>query len=153
MIDRSVAHDLRGLIAAASSNIEFVRGHAIGEELALALVESGHELRIASDVVALLAAHGERPLEVDVRAAVLVHRGAHATAVDATDPPFLLRGSANELATFAQQLCEMAPRGRVRIEGDTCTVAPIEKHASIAGCSVEAALSDEGLLLRQTSKY
>lgn len=159
MIERSLAHDLRGVIAAAASNVEFVRAHPLSDELAAALVESSNELRVASDVVALLggSAQSDRALEVDLRAVVLVFRGEGALAVDATEAPFAMRGTPSALATAAQHLCAIASRGRVRIVGDTCTLAPIDPAAArdflvtvgLRQVGLEGTLTPEGLVLRR----
>lgn len=156
-MDRSLAHDLRGVIAAAASNIEFVRAHPLGDELGAALAETGNELRVASDVVAILGAHGDRALEVDLRAAILVFRGTSALAVDATEPPFTAHGTADALAIAAQELCAVAPRGRARIVDLTCILAPVDVDATQAllgtgvlrQIALEGTLTPEGLVLRR----
>jgi hypothetical protein len=155
-MDRSLAHDLRGVIAAAASNIEFVRAQPIGDEIGVALTETAHELRVASDIVALLGAQPDRTLEIDLRAAILAFRGESALAVDATEPPFAARGTSTALAAAARQLCLVAERGRARIVGGAFIVAPVDVAAAEAllatavlpGIGLEGMLTVEGLVLR-----
>lgn len=131
-MDRTLAHDVRGVIAAATSNIEFARQHELPEELSVALVESLRELRVAADVIALLGSTGERTLEVDLRAALMIHRGSEPVAVDATQEPFLVRGTSVQIGELARHICAISLRGRTSTESEKCTVGPVDPDGTRA---------------------
>jgi hypothetical protein len=131
-MDRSLAHDLRGAVAAATSNIEFVRSHPLAEGLGLALSETLNELRVVSDVIALLGSAGERVLEVDLRAAFMVHRGGGALGVDATEAPFVVRANSVQIGEVATRVCAISLRGRASTESEKCTVAPVDPDGARA---------------------
>jgi hypothetical protein len=125
-IARALAHDLRGAIAAASSNIDFARSQELTPEVQAALEESQRGLRLASDVVAILGTSGERPLEVDLRALLLIHRGSSALAIDSTEPPFLVTGDIADLTSVGVSLCSIGSRARVRSQADRCALEPVD---------------------------
>ncbi len=131
-MERALAHDLRGVLAAASSNIEYARAHELPAELAEALVEAVHELRVAADVIALLGSTGERTLEVDLRAALMLHRGGDPLAVDATGAPFLVRGTSVQVGELARRVCTISLRGRTSTESEKCTVGPVDPDGARA---------------------
>jgi hypothetical protein len=151
MIDRTLAHDLRGVIAAAASNIEYARTQSLPEDVVAALNESANELRVASDVIALLGAQSERVLEIDLRAAILVHRAESAIAVDATQAPFLLNATAGAIAALGKHLAALAPRGRLKTEPAQCTLAPVDgvpATAVLSAANLDGSLTDGTLSLR-----
>jgi len=127
MTTRALFHDVRGVLAAASSNVEFARAHAQSKELEPVLEEVANELRLISDVIALMGAvDEERVVEVDVRALLFAARGARPFAIDASQPPFLISGKRSELTSFAAAVLDATPRGGADVARDGCTVRGIE---------------------------
>ena len=143
-IDRSLAHDVRGVLAAAASNLEYVRAHEISTEVRSAVTESLHELRLVADVIALLATTEGRAIEVDFRAALMLHRGAIALGIDATEPLFLVRAPPAAIHALASTICGIAARARVRTDGSACSIDPVDPDGARALLGT-AALSESGL--------
>lgn len=137
-MDRVLAHDLRGAIAAATSNVEFAREHPLPGELGIALTEALNELRVVSDVIALLGSTGERSLDIDLRAAFMVHRGDGALAVDATEPPFIVQATSVQIGAVARAVCAISLRGRASTESGKCTVSPIDPDGARALLATDA---------------
>lgn len=109
-----------------------------------ALTESLHELRLVADVIALLATSNDRAIEVDFRAALMIHRGAIALGIDATEPLFLIRAPAAAVHALASAICTIAARARVRTDGSACSIDPVDPDGARALLAT-AALSESGL--------
>ena len=126
MTTSALFHDVRGVLAAASSNVEFARARAEGE-LQPVLAEIEHELRLVSDVIALTGSSDpERVLEVDLRALLFFARDARPFAIDATQPPFLVTGKRSALASFAEAIIAATRRGGLDVIRDACSVRGID---------------------------
>ena len=159
-IARALAHDLRGAIAAASSNIDFVRAQELTPDVQAALEESQRGLRLASDVIAILGTSGERPLEVDLRALLLIHRGAGALAIDSTEPPFLVTGELAALSSLGITLCTIGSRARVRSQADRCALEPVDPGGArawiasdkLAAVGLSGQLTGQMLVLTRKTK-
>ena len=95
-LTRQIGHDLRGLLAAATTNIEYLRELEGMPEVGIPVThEIEHELRLAADVLELLASPHDpvRPIEIDLRGFFwLARRAGGFITLDATMPPFLVRG-------------------------------------------------------------
>jgi hypothetical protein len=126
MTTRALFHDVRGVLAAASSNVEFARARAEGE-LQPVLEEVEHELRLVSDVIALTGSSDEeRVVEVDLRALLFVVRDTRPFAIDATQPPFIIAGTRSALASFAESVIAATHRGGVDVSRNACSVRGID---------------------------
>ncbi|MEO7093822.1 MAG: hypothetical protein ABI175_11270 [Polyangiales bacterium] len=95
-LTRQIGHDLRGLLAAATTNIEYIRELAGFPEDGVAVTqEIENELRLTADVIELLASPHDaaRAIEIDLRGFFwLARRSGGFITLDATMPPFLVRG-------------------------------------------------------------
>lgn len=157
MTTRALLHDVRGVLGAASSNVEFLRAqHPEGEPV---LEEIAHELRLVADVIALTgAAEDERVVELDLRALLLFRRGESSFAIDATQPPFPLTASRRALSSFAAELVAAAPRGAgIEVTARGCTVYGLDPATAerlrgagvLAEASIDATVESGSLILRR----
>jgi hypothetical protein len=158
MTNGSLFHDLRGILAAASSNVEFVRTREPASAVAPVLDEIAHELRLVADVIAIIGADDDRVLEVDLRALLLVARGARSFAIDATTPPFPLRAHRSALSAFAAAMIDLSSRGAaIEVSADSCTVRGLNPDrilelcdaAALAEASTVATVEGGSLILRR----
>ncbi|MBI2392153.1 MAG: hypothetical protein HYV09_21365 [Deltaproteobacteria bacterium] len=137
---RALWHDLRGVLAAAHANVEFIGAAAIPEELRPVLEEIEHELRLVSDVIAQLGARdASRTVDVDLRALLwFAARSGARTRIDPTARPFLVHGRASDVAALVDAIvAAVAPGavGTLDTEQATCTVHGLDgdaAHAAVA---------------------
>ncbi len=113
-------HDLRGLIAAATTNIEYLRDLPdLPGEAPEVLVEIENVLRLAANVVehAGPARDPRAVVEVDLRALFWIarRRGA-AIVVDATLAPFTVRGSLSSLHALVDAIAGCAIEGSISVD-------------------------------------
>lgn len=145
-MERAFFHDVRGVLGAAASNVEFLRARESGERASV-LAEIANELRLASDAIALAgSADDQRVLEVDARALFFVARGGRAFAIDGTQPPFVMKGARGALLAFATLAVDSALRGAaVDVSVRGCTVRGLETAAlervAAAAMSADRSLS------------
>lgn len=158
-----LGHDLRSLLAAATTNLEFVRvSEGLEGEPADILAEVDCELRLAADVLELVTS--SRPLErvsaVDLRAAFwLARRVGGRVVVDAASEPFPIRVNVAALLGWVTELATTCPPrvgAHLVREPEELRIAPVDRDATTAfigdaraeelGLSVE--LSGDVLILR-----
>ena len=142
---RTLLHDLRGVIAAAGANVEYLREQGSPEHLSPVLDEIAHELRLVADAIALLGERDpDRRIELDLRALLWVaaREGAR-MRIDPTAPPFVVRGPAATVTAFVDALVPaVAPGAHGELEvvvkgaSSTCVVRGLD-----AGASLDAALA------------
>lgn len=132
---RQLFHDLRGVIAAAHANVEYLREQGLPEELGGVVDEISHELRLVADAITQLGSRDpERQVELDLRALLwfAARQGAR-MRIDPTAAPFVVRGRAatvNELvdalgravAPGAHGVLEVVPKGA----RTSCTVQGLD---------------------------
>jgi hypothetical protein len=158
-----LGHDLRSLLAAATTNLEFVRvSEGLEGEPADILAEVDRELRLAADVLELVTSSRppERVSAVDLRAAFwLARRVGGRVVVDAASEPFPIRANVAALLSWVSELATTCPHRAgaplVR-EPEELRIAPVDRDATAKfiddaraeelGLSVE--LSDDVLILR-----
>jgi len=145
-MERAFFHDVRGVLGAAASNVEFLRAREAGETRSV-LAEIANELRLASDAIALAGStDDERVLEVDVRALFFVARGARPFAIDGTQEPFAIKGARGAIMAFARLAVDAALRDAgVDVSMRGCTVRGLETAAlervAAAAMSADRSLS------------
>jgi hypothetical protein len=133
---RQLFHDLRGVIAAANANVEYLREQGVSPALDPVCVEISHELRLVADVIALLGARDpERSVELDLRAMLwLAGRSGPSSApvrIDPTAPPFPVRGRASVIGALVDGIVRaVAPGAHVSLavfdDGSRCAVHGLE---------------------------
>jgi hypothetical protein len=133
----ALGHDLRSLLAAATTNLEFVRvSEGLDGEPADILAEVDHELRLAADVIEFVTS--SRPLDrvsaVDLRAAFwLARRSGGRVVVDAAAEPWPVRAHVAALLAWIARLscaCPCGPGAHLAREGDELRIAPVEPAAA-----------------------
>ena len=94
---QNVWHDVRSVLAAATTNVEYLSSiPGVSTEVAEVSREVEHELRLAASVIELATAQPApgQFAEIDLRAMLwLARRAGGRVVVDASSPPFLLRGT------------------------------------------------------------
>jgi hypothetical protein len=163
-MSRALFHDVRGVLGAAASNIDFLRARlvtvSVGEEASPVLDEIAHELRLVSDVIALAGSADDRVVELDLRAVLFFARGARPLAIDATHPPFIVRARRSELLAFASDAIAAASRdAAVVVSEGACVLRGIESVAvdrlrsaeMLRAASVVATIEGGALVLRHES--
>lgn len=116
---RQLFHDLRGVIAAANANVEFVREQGVAEELLPVIGEISHELRLVADVISQLGQRDpDRVVELDLRALLwLSARSGARMRIDPTAPPFAVRGRASVIGSLVDALGRaVAPGAHATLE-------------------------------------
>lgn len=133
----ALGHDLRSLLAAATTNLEFVRvSEGLEGEPADILAEVDHELRLAADVIEFVTSSRalERVSAVDLRAAFwLARRAGGRVVVDAAAEPYPVRASVSALLAWISALsttCPHAAGAHLIREGDELRISPIDPVAS-----------------------
>ncbi len=159
MSSRALFHDVRGVLGAAASNIEFLRARDLGTEAAPVLDEVAHELRLVSDVIALVgSAVEDRVVEIDLRAALFVQRASRPFSIDGTGAPFPVCASRRAILEFAAAMLDASSRGAgIRVSDNGCTVHGLDRGALdglraaavVAESSLVATVEDEALILRR----
>jgi hypothetical protein len=112
---RALWHDVRSVLAAATTNVEYIGGLADMPGEAIEVVrEIEHELRLAADVIDLVTARrdADRVVEIDVRALVwLARRSGGRIVVDVTGAPFPVRAPYARLLALTELLLACVPEG------------------------------------------
>lgn len=134
-LTRQIGHDLRGLLAAATTNIEYLRELEGMPEGAIPVTqEIEHELRLAADVLELLASPHDpvRPIEIDLRGFFwLARRNGGFITLDATMPPFLVRGPfASVERLVADIVAAASERTALEIDESSLRVIGLEPPAA-----------------------
>lgn len=137
---RQLFHDLRGVIAAAHANVEYLREQGMPDEVTSVIDEIAHELRLVADAITQLGARDpERQVELDLRALLwfAARQGAR-MRIDPTAPPFVVRGRAATVTAFTDALGRaVAPGGHGTLEvvaskaRTTCTVLGLDRGAAL----------------------
>jgi hypothetical protein len=145
-IDSRLWHDVRGVLAAASANAEYVRSRELPEDLASVVREIEHEIRLASDVIGVVGGTDrQRMIEVDLRALLLVARGGSALQIDATQPPFVVCGQCDALEAFAARVvAATSSAATVTVDDGSCIFRGLDAKAA-AELSTAAVVRDVGL--------
>jgi hypothetical protein len=121
-LTRQIGHDLRGLLAAATTNIEYIRElEKLPRDAVPVTHEIEHELRLAADVIELLASPHDpaRAIEFDLRAFFwLARRAGGFITLDATMPPFPVRGPFAAIEELVTAI------GAASFEGTTLEIEP-----------------------------
>jgi hypothetical protein len=134
-----LGHDLRSLLAAATTNLEFVRvSEGLEGEPADILAEVDRELRLAADVLELVTS--SRPLErvsaVDLRAAFwLARRVGGRVVVDAASEPFPVRANVAALLDWVSELATSCPPrigAQLVREAEELRIGPVDRAATMA---------------------
>jgi hypothetical protein len=138
---RQLFHDLRGVIAAAHANVEYLREQGLPLELASVVDEISCELRLVADAISQLGTcDPERHVELDLRALLwFAARHGARLRIDPTAPPFVVRGSAGALSALVEALGRaVAPGGHGTLEvavkqgaRATCTVHGLDRGAAL----------------------
>ncbi len=128
-----LGHDLRSLLAAATTNLEFVRvSEGLEGEPADILAEVDRELRLAADVLELVTSSrpAERVSAVDLRAAFwLARRVGGRVVVDAASEPFPIRVNVAALLAWVAELAMTCPpRAGAQLvrESEELRIAPVD---------------------------
>lgn len=135
---RQLFHDLRGVIAAANANVEYLREQGLSEELAAVASEISHELRLVADVISQLGQRDpERVVELDLRALLwLSARSGARMRIDPTAPPFAVRGRASVIGSLVDAL------GRAVAPGAHATLEVTARACSVHGLDRGDALDE-----------
>lgn len=160
---RALWHDLRGVLAAAHANVEFIGAAAVPDELRPVLAEIEHELRLVSDVIGQLGARDEnRTVDVDLRALLwFAARSGARTRIDPTARPFLVHGRACDVAALVDAIvAAVAPGavGTLDTEQAGCTVHGLDvdqAHGAVAAAraiGLDANVAGDALILRNPRK-
>lgn len=137
---RQLLHDLRGVIAAANANVEYMREQGLEGELRAVADEITFELRLVADVISQMGQRDpERVVELDLRALLWLaaRSGAH-MRIDPTAPPFLVQGRAGTIGALIDAL------GRAVAPGAHGTIAvdPAARSCKVSGLDQGDALSE-----------
>jgi hypothetical protein len=159
-----VAHDLRGLVAAATISIEYLRDlEGMPTEAVGVAVEIESELRLAAEVIGLLDDNRDpaRVAPIDLRALfwLATHEGSP-ILMTATQPPFVLRGPVDSLRELVSSLAAVAREGctlrvddgALRLEGFGADEARKVVRAG-SSCDVDLVAHGDTLLLRRRDSY
>lgn len=128
---RAIWHDVRSVLAAATTNVEFVSASVLTDEQREVLVEIDHEIRLAADVIEIVSANRDehRAIVLDLRALLWVARRSGAPiVVDATTAPFPVRGPYGALSALVEALASIAiPErpGAFVTARSTCRLSPV----------------------------
>lgn len=130
---RAIWHDVRSLLAAAVTNVEYLQSGELPAETREVVREVEHEIRLAADVIEVVTARRDhdRVVELDLRALLWVARRSGAPIlVDATTAPFFVRGRHAELQALVDAILPTVATGRtasVTTEAaDRCAVSPVD---------------------------
>lgn len=160
-MSRALFHDVRGVLGAAASNVDFLRSRAAAPDVSPVLDEIAHELRLVADVIALAGASDDRVVELDVRALLFFARGTRSFAVDATHAPFVVRAHRSALVAFASEVVDAASRGAaVEVSGGACLLHGLEsnardrlRNAAVLGeAALVATVEGESLVVRRATE-
>ena len=112
---RSLAHDLRSLLAAATTNLEYTESiEGMPPEAVEVVAEVRHELRLLADVLDVYAgAHAsDRVVELDLRAPLWLARSRKRIIIDPTTPPWLVRGAFGAIQALASAILSAVHESR-----------------------------------------
>lgn len=130
---RAIWHDVRSVLAAAVTNVEYLGGAGIPQELIEVVREVEHEIRLAADVIEIVSANRDpqRKIELDLRALLWVARRANApVSVDATTAPFAIRGQYPLLTALVDAIVAAAIPGKLVsvacAAASTCTLGNLD---------------------------
>jgi len=130
---RGLWHDVRSLLAAATTNVEYMGTLPdMPREAVDVAREVQNELRLATDVIALVSSMRDPDaiVELDFRAIIwLGRRTGNRILVDATVAPFLVRGRHGSILTLADLALEAVVAGRparLDLEGDKLLVVGLD---------------------------
>jgi hypothetical protein len=133
----ALGHDLRSLLAAATTNLEFVRvSEGLEGEPADILAEVDHELRLAADVIEFVTSSRslDRVSAVDLRAAFwLARRAGGRVVVDAAAEPYPVRASVAPLLAWISALsmeCPDQAGAHLVREGDELRISPVQLESA-----------------------
>jgi hypothetical protein len=157
-LTRQIGHDLRGLLAAATTNIEYIRELPTLPRDALPVThEIEHELRLAADVIELLASPHDpvRPIEIDLRGFFwLQRRSGGFITLDATMPPFVVRGPFAAIEELVAAIGAASSEDTaLEIDGTSMRVRGLDRAAAEAlakkphGLSLDVTLRSDGVLV------
>ncbi len=158
---RALWHDVRSVLAAASTNVEYMATlPGMPEEAAEVAREVQNELRLATDVIALVSSMRDPDaiVELDFRAVIwLGRRTGNRILVDATVQPFLVRGRHASILALADAALEGVVPGRparLDVEGDTLLIVGLDPACARAvadrpdaGLSIEVTLRDDSVVV------
>jgi hypothetical protein len=153
---RQLFHDLRGVIAAAHANVEYLREQGVSQELEPVCAEIAHELQLVADVIAQLGARDpDRRVELDLRAQLwLLARSGARVRIDPTAPPFVVRGTMVMLGALVDAIASaVAPGAHATLsvsspqdsgQATTCAVDGLERgraHETVVAIAAQLGLS------------
>jgi hypothetical protein len=130
---RGLWHDVRSLLAAATTNAEYMATLPdMPTEAVEVAREVQNELRLATDIIALVSSMRDPDalVELDFRAVIwLGRRTGHRILVDATVAPFVVRGRHASILALADAALESVVPGkpaRLDIDGDSLLVVGLD---------------------------
>ena len=134
--NRQLFHDLRGVIAAAHANVDYLRERGLSSELDGVALEIAHELRLVADVIGQLGQRDpDRLVEVDLRALLwLAARSGARVRLDPTAPPFMVHGRASATGALVDAIVEaVAPGAPATL---SIELGKIEHGKEVRSCAV-----------------